>query len=56
MANAPRVNIVLTEELLAKLQQVCKKGDIAQSAIIRKALTFYFKHLDMDALEPRSKE
>lgn len=55
MANAPRINVVLTEELLVKLQQVSKKTDMAQSAIIRKALVYYLKHLDVDAYEPRSR-
>lgn len=55
MAKAPRINVVLTEELLAKLQDVSKKTDMAQSAIIRKALVYYLKHLDVDAYEPRNR-
>lgn len=55
MAKAPRINVVLTEELLVKLQQVSKQTDMAQSAIIRKALVYYLKHLDVDAYEARSR-
>lgn len=53
MSRAPRINVVLTEELVNKLQDASKKTDMAQSAIIRKALVYYLKHLDIEAMQSR---
>lgn len=49
MAKAPRINVVVTEDLVERLHKMMDRSGIPASALVRRALDGYLTHLERNS-------
>lgn len=49
MAKAPRINVVVTEDLVDRLHKMVDRSGVPASALVRRALDGYLTHLERNS-------
>lgn len=49
MAKAPRINIVVNEDLVERLHKMVERSGVPASALVRRALDGYLSHLERNS-------